>query len=260
MRKMMFNGQFYSNNKNKLEDFFKSIKVNIKEQLGYGIIAPHAGYVYSGITAFKTYKSIIIPDKCLIFCPNHRGYGEAVSVSVEDWETPFGIVENDKELTKLILKMPFAKEDKKAHYYEHSLEVQLPILKYLNPNAKICAVSIGIHDYEILNKIAIFLGNELKNDTLLIASSDMSHFISSDRAKKLDSEVINLLEKLDSKNMLKEVKDKNITMCGVAPAFIVASVSKLLGASKGEVVEYTNSGKVTGDFNDVVAYLGMRFV
>lgn len=261
MRKMVFNDKFYSGNKDKLLKFFNSIDNFPNKVRAYGLIVPHAGYIYSGKTAVKTFNSIELPQTCLIFCPNHRGFGEPVGVSVEDWDTPFGVVKVDKDLASHLLEIPYFKSDKNSHMYEHSLEVQLPILKWLNPNIQIVGVSIGTDNINVLNEIVNNLTNVINiKSTIFIASSDMSHFVTADEAEKLDSSVISELRHLDSEKMFENVSKNRISMCGVSPAYIVSKLCKNLGAVKGEVIEYTNSGYVTGDFTEVVAYLGMRFV
>jgi len=261
MRQAVFAGKFYPENIEKLYKFFNNIYKLPEKKQGFGLVVPHAGYIYSGETAFKTFNSIEINDTCVILCPNHRGLGEPIGVSTENWDTPLGVVEIDEDLTTNVLKFPFAMEDSKSHKFEHSLEVQLPILKYLYPSIKIVAISVGIGDLKILNEFSNFLSKILdKSKITIIASSDMSHFISSEKAKELDYSVIKKLEKLEPEKMLSTVISQNISMCGVFPAYIVSSVCKQMGATAGEVIEYTNSGVVTGDYSDVVAYLGMRFV
>lgn len=150
--------------------------------------------------------------------------------------------------------------DSIAHLYEHSLEVQLPIIKMLNPDARIVAVSIGLGDRDVLKGFANFVYEETKDRGILyLASSDMSHYVPADFAKKQDEMVIKAMEKLDSDNALNIVLEKDVSMCGIFPAYVMMNIARLKGAKRGEVIEYTNSGVITGDFNEVVAYLGMVF-
>jgi AmmeMemoRadiSam system protein B len=261
MRKAVVAGRFYPKSKEKILNFFNSVDNLPVKKNAYGLIVPHAGYIFSGATAVRTFYSAELPDLIIILCPNHQGEGQLLGVSFDDWETPFGIMETDKEVASYIVKNSDAVEDFVAHKYEHSLEVQLPIVKWLNPNAKIVAVSVGTLNTVLMDSLVSAIAAIYnQNKCLVVASSDMSHFVSEQKAKRLDGMVIDKLTELDANNMFNIVMENNISMCGVAPSYIVTKVAKESGATKGEVIEYTNSGKVTGDYFDVVAYLGMRFI
>ncbi len=261
MRRAVYAGSFYPANPNEILSFFSNIKCREPKINAIGAISPHAGYIYSGKTAYKTLCSINIPETVVIFCPNHRGLGWALAVSPDTlWETPFGEVKVDIELSKAISEFSYAKLDATAHLYEHSLEVQLPILKILNPEVNIVAVSVGLGDRKILKNFSEHIFENTKDrEVLFIASSDMSHYVPADYAEKQDGMVIEALKSLDFEKAYNIVESYNISMCGIYPAYLMLNIAKLKGAEKGEVIEYTNSGVVTGDFNEVVAYLGMVF-
>ena len=261
MRGAVYAGSFYPANPNEIHSFFGDIKCREPKINAIGAISPHAGYIYSGKTAYKTLCSINIPDTVVVFCPNHRGLGWALAISPDNlWETPLGEIEVDLELSNAIAEFPYAKMDSIAHLYEHSLEVQLPILKMLNPEVKIVAISVGLGDREILKDFANHIfENTKKREVLFIASSDMSHYVPAEYAEKQDGMVIEALKNLDYEKAYNLVESYNISMCGIYPAYVMLNIAKLKGAEKGEVIEYTNSGVVTGDFNEVVAYLGMVF-
>jgi len=260
VRKAVFKGSFYPSNKNEIINFFKNVKC-LKKRNAHAAIVPHAGYIYSGKTAFKTLCSINIPNTVIIFCPNHRGLGYPISISPDKkWETPFGPVEVDMELGEKIEAFEHARFDSLAHMYEHSLEVQLPILKMLHPEVKMVPVSIGTGDRDILNKFSSHIFRQTSGiDILYLASSDMSHYVPADYASKYDGMVIEALEQLNVDLAFELVNRYDISMCGIYAAYVAVKCGKMNGANKGEVIEYTNSGVVTGDFNEVVAYLGMIF-
>jgi len=262
MRKAVFAGSFYPSNGEAIISFFKNVKCLTPKKDAVAAIVPHAGYIYSGKTAFKTLCSVNIPETVVVFCPNHRGLGWHLAVSSEDrWETPLGDVEVDVELSREIAEFKYAKLDDVAHLYEHSLEVQLPILKILKPDAKIVAVSVATYNTSLLRDFAIHIAEKTKNkDVLFVASSDMSHYVPADYAKKMDFMVIEALKKLDADTAFEVVEKYDISMCGILPAYVAVNIAKIKGAQKGEVIEYTNSGEATGDFNNVVAYLGMIFM
>ena len=227
------------------------------------ILVPHAGYIYSGKTACEVYKRVEIPSKIVLLGPNHTGYGEPISVYNGDaWKTPFGVVEIDKELRQKVLAYPYAKPDEYAHLYEHSLEVQLPFLqRYAKRNFKILPIVLAFLEYEIAKDFGRFLGEVLKGeDALIVISSDMSHYIPAEEARKKDEILISAMERLNTEELYFKAIQYNITMCGFIPAVVGIEAAKVLGATKGIVVDYSNSGDTTGDYSQVVAYLGMIFV
>lgn len=260
MRESVFAGSFYPGEADAIRTFLGSVEVPLDPVQALGVIVPHAGYVYSGPTAWKTLKSVQLPDTAVILCPNHRGRGEPVAVSPDEaWDTPLGPVSCDQALVHAICSFEEAELDTHAHEAEHSLEVQLPMLKLLKPDIKLVAVSIGTGRKETLDRLADHLVEHLDPERhLLVASSDMSHFVSVDDARQADEPVIDRIRDLDGEGMLDTVVRKQVSMCGVFPAYVMLRTANGLGARQADVVEYTHSGKVTGDNRDVVAYLGVR--
>ncbi|HIQ48916.1 MAG TPA: AmmeMemoRadiSam system protein B [Aquifex aeolicus] len=265
VRKPAVAGTFYPREKEELEHLMDLLcgsehheKIKAKS-----ILVPHAGYIYSGKTACQVYKQVELPSRIILLGPNHTGYGEPISVYHGDaWETPYGIVEIDKELREKILEFPHAKTDELAHIYEHSLEVQIPFIqRYSKADFKILPIIVAFLEYEIAREFGKFLGKVLKDkDAFIVISSDMSHYISADEARKKDEILMAAMERLNTEELYFKAIQYNITMCGVVPAVIGIEAAKVLGAREGIVVDYTNSGEVNGDFSKVVAYLGMIFI
>ncbi len=260
MRESVFAGSFYPGEADAIRAFLEPVETPLDPVSAVGVVVPHAGYVYSGPTAWKTLKSVHLPDTAVILCPNHRGRGDLLAVSPDEaWDTPLGPVACDPEMVRCITAFPDARLDGHAHEAEHSLEVQLPMLKLLKPDINIVAISIGTGRKETLDRFADYLIEHLSPERhLLVASSDMSHFISAEAAKRADQPVMERIEDLDPEGMLDTVVRKQVSMCGVFPAYVMLRTATGLGARHAEVVEYTHSGKVTGDDRDVVAYLGVR--
>jgi len=261
-------GMFYPADSRELErlmDYlcggpYKGEKIKAK-----AVLVPHAGYIYSGKTACEVYKRIEIPEHVVILGPNHTGMGAPVSVYDGDaWETPFGIVEIDREIRDRLLQFYGFEPDEEAHKFEHSLEVQVPFLqKFAERPFKITPIVLSLLRYEDALYVAKQMAKVLKDyadNVLIVISSDMSHYIPADKAAELDRLAIECMERLDTLCLYKKVFTHNISMCGVIPAVVGIEVAKELGASKGILVDYTNSGEVTGDYNSVVAYAGMIFV
>lgn len=224
-----------------------------------GIISPHAGYVYSGAIAGKGFARIAIPATVLIIGPNHHGAGAAAALYPDgEWLSPLGTVPLNSRLNSLLLRhTPYLQSDSAAHKLEHSLEVQLPFLQYLRPDVTISALCLGHGDYPPLRDIGKGIAaaiREYGEDVLIVASSDMTHYESAEAARNKDHQALDRVLALDGKGLLEVCLRKQITMCGVAPATVMIEAALHLGAKQAEVVEYGNSGEITGDNRQVVGY------
>ncbi|MBU1998712.1 MAG: AmmeMemoRadiSam system protein B [Candidatus Omnitrophota bacterium] len=229
-----------------------------------GCLMPHAGYIYSGKIAVRTASRVRIKDKVILIGPNHTGYGREFSLMSEGiWQTPLGEVNIDSGLSREILGgCPLLKEDETAHLYEHSLEVELPILQYFRNDFEIVPLIIGSNNKESLKQIGIDIAgvisnNNLKDKVLIIASSDMTHYEAHDKAEYKDKQAISAILDLDEDRLAEKVSDLEISMCGYAPAMIMLTAAKLLGALKAELIGYQTSADVSGDFKSVVGYAGI---
>lgn len=219
-----------------------------------GAVAPHAGYIFSGPVAAHLYGRLWAqeqPTTVIILGPNHTGYGAGISVTCEDFLTPLGIARADKEFIERITG-DLIIDDPTAHAYEHSIEVQIPFLQYIGWNAKIVPICIGIHEYDVLLEVGKRLGKEIsgRNDVLVIASSDMSHYVPAKTAKELDGKAIDCILALNSKRLFDTIFTNNITMCGFGPAIIMLEAVK---GSKASLLKYATSGDVR-PMRDVVGY------
>ena len=231
------------------------------------VVSPHAGYVYSGWVASYAYKEIAgnysKPPTFVILGPNHTGHGSGIALSQEEWETPLGIVDNDKELGSLIQKNSRIVDfDETAHEGEHSIEVQLPFLQFIYKDFRIVPICIGLGDYETADDIAravMKASQQLKREVLVIASSDFTHFEDARSAKEKDELALKAIEKLDARLFLNEVRLNNISICGYAPIMVAMIYSKLNGSKEAKILKYANSGDVTKDYHEVVAYCSVAF-
>jgi len=258
-------GYFYKGSYSALMDQVERFLVpRAKKIKALGIVSPHAGLVYSGSVAGAVYSSIELPGTFILIGPNHTGLGEPVSLMAKgEWETPLGTVRIDEELAAAILsRSRLVREDTLAHLKEHSLEVQLPFIQYLKKEFTI--VPIQMMDTRLETCLA--LGNAVaeavreqakKTGVLIVASSDMSHYISAEAAKKKDHKAIQRILDLDAQGLYYTVRDEDITMCGYGPAVAMLTACKALGAKKAELIKYTNSGEVSGDYDQVVGYAGI---
>lgn len=233
----------------------KKIKGNIK-----ALICPHAGYIYSGLTAAYGYKLLENKkfDTVVIISPSHREYFDGVSIFPGSYyKTPLGEIPIDIELSKIIVENePIIKFSPLGHGEEHALEVQLPFLQIILENFKLVPIVIGNQKQEYSYKIGDVLGKLLKNkNALIVASTDLSHYHPYDVANQLDKIAIDAIANFDYQKLLDELDAQNTEACGGGPAAAAMIAAKNLGANKVEVLHSCNSGDITGDKDAVVGYM-----
>lgn len=259
-------GQFYPGTAKELDRVVRLYTRDAKEKIrAKGIVVPHAGYVYSGGVAGEVFSSVEIPDRSVIFCPNHTGVGaDAAVMSRGAWRMPWGEVPIDGELAgRLLAASPLLSEDASAHRREHSLEVQLPFLRRFRDPFRFVPVALGhlsLADCRSLGESAALVAEEDGNPPLLIASSDMSHYEPDAVARKKDGAAVDRMLALDPEGLFRVVRSERISMCGVIPATVVLFASLALGATSARLVKYSTSGDVSGDRGQVVGYAGLAFL
>jgi AmmeMemoRadiSam system protein B len=218
-----------------------------------GIVSPHAGYVYSGKTAARAFAAIpaAFEGTFLVIGPSHRGF--LTCASAVPWETPLGMVETDTEfLDNLDIEV-----DEISHRDEHSLEVQMPFIKYRFPRARVVPVMMGDQDPASAEQLAGKIGEAVHRtgrDVRIVASSDFSHYVPEAVARKDDLAAIAALADLDTAGFYRKVRDLGVSACGYGPIAAMVQAAKILGATRAELLEYTTSGDVTGDRDQVVGY------
>ena len=263
MRRTAVAGQFYPASASELRETIKAmVKEDVAKEEAIGLLAPHAGYIYSGAVAGATISRVKLKDTVIIMGPNHTGAGPPFSIMAEGrWETPLGEVEIDAELARKMLESSrYQEEDDRAHIYEHSIEVQLPFLQYFKPDFRLVPIIFGHPDGAIYKEVGREIAEAIRalgKEVLIVASSDMSHYEPQESAQKKDTQAIGAMLKLDEDELLKRVAELNITMCGYAPAVSLIVAAKALGATSAELVKYQTSGEVSGDYSAVVGYAGI---
>lgn len=226
-------------------------------------VSPHAGYVYSGRVAAETLSSIEIPDFLVILGPNHTGMGAPISVMARgEWRTPLGDVKINEPAADDILRLcPEAQKDTFAHTREHSIEVQLPFLQILKKSFSFVPVCVGTRDLEDLRSLAKAVAQVVKaKDGMILVSSDMTHYEPAETALRKDRFALDAIEELNEEALVKAAEKHNITMCGLYPAYTAIHAAKILGAKKGKVISYMNSGETSGDYSSVVGYAGVAII
>jgi len=263
LRKPVAAGKFYFDNPKELTRSIEELAGKIPAKtIARGIILPHAGYPYSGKVAATTLAKIAAKKNVIILGNNHTGLGQPFSLYDKGgWETPLGTVEINEDISEKILNTPGPiVTDTNAHRFEHSIEVELPMLQKLWGNFKmnpIACMPASLLEYE---KAAAQICEAIKSyipDITIIASSDMTHYEPDTRARKKDSLAIDQIIKLDAAELVKVVEKENISMCGIAPVCVLINCMKILGARKAQVVLYQTSGDSTKDYSSVVGYAGI---
>ena len=258
-------GQFYPGTASGLSRSLLELTREAKERSpAIGVVAPHAGYAYSGAVAGELFSSIEVPGRAVIFCPNHTGIGEDAAVmSHGAWRMPWGDVPVDEELAaRMKTACPLLREDASAHSREHSIEVLLPFLHRFRPDVRIVPVALGRLSLEECRKLGESVADAIAGDAdrpLLVASSDMSHYVSDAVARKKDRMAIDRMLALDPEGLHATVRAERISMCGVLPATVVLFAARRLGATSARLVRYATSGDVSRDFDQVVGYAGLAF-
>ncbi|MCK4403764.1 MAG: AmmeMemoRadiSam system protein B [candidate division Zixibacteria bacterium] len=245
--------------------FFKKAKKEPIPGKIIGLIAPHAGYMYSGQVAAYAFKLLegFSFETVVVICPTHIALFRGASIyNGGAYETPLGVIAVD---TSLAGKMADANErvflSTKGHGFvgmrgEHSLEVELPFLQLVLGKFKLVPIVIGDQDQATCEALAEALIKSLKGESaLIVASSDLSHFHPYDEAVRLDNIVINHVNSFDAEALFSDLAAGTCEACGGSPVVATMLAAKGLGADKAKVLKYANSGDVTGDRSGVVGYM-----
>jgi AmmeMemoRadiSam system protein B len=238
-----------------------------RESLGY--IVPHAGYIYSGPIAAHSYYHLSQekpPETIILVGPNHNGVGLGAAVfSGKAWRTPLGDVEVDKEVAELIVAYSdYFSFDNTAHYYEHSLEVQLPFLQYIFKERPLRIVPITVYYQRVavardLARSIAKIITENGVDLVVIGSTDFNHYEPHDITVEKDMKAIEAIKKRDEELLYRLLEEENITMCGPISAAALMVLSKIVGGKEPVLLKHATSGDITGEKDWVVGYAAIKF-
>ncbi len=234
----------------------------------YGVISPHAGYIYSGAVAANGFyeASSIDFENVIMIGPNHYGIGSGVATMREGvWKTPLGEVQINSDLAMEVAKRSGIIDfDDEAHSRDHCLEVQLPFLQYIKSNFSIVPIILRMQDidtaFDLGKAIADTINQKGIDKNLLIASSDFTHYEPNKEAHRKDGELIKAILSLDVNKFYAILERLDVTACGYGAIASIIVAAKDLGATRGELLKYATSGDVTGDTNAVVGYSSIIFV
>ena len=266
-RKPFVAGQFYPGGTAELRAMIKGmIDPRVRKEKAIAVVSPHAGYIYSGPVAGAVFSSVELPRTCVILGPAHREIAPMFAIQRSgSWSTPLGEASVETGLADAIMRSdPLVKEDASVHLHEHSLEVQVPFLQFFNGDIAIVPVCVSCEaSYEDLAGLGKALAEAIGgfgSDVLIVASTDMSHYISQEAAEKKDNLAIDRILALDAEGLFKTVVRERISMCGFQPVTAALAAANDLGAAKAELIRYQTSGDATGDYREVVGYAGIRII
>lgn len=244
-----------------------------KETIGnrpLALVAPHAGYPYSGKVAAKAYKLLEGEeyDTVVLISPSHTVFFQGSSVFTGGgYQTPLGLVETDKALAHRIAEIhPLVYASSQGHATgstrgEHALEVHLPFLQVVLGNFKMVGIVMGDQEEGSIAALGEVLATALKGrNSLMIASTDLSHFHSQKQANMLDGVVRKAIESFDPETLLEIIEDGEGEACGGGPVAAVMTAARRLGSRELRVLDYATSGEASGDFSEVVGYLSAVMV
>jgi len=259
MRHPVVAGQFYPADKESLISMLSDfVKPNFDKRIK-ACVAPHAGYIYSGRTAGRIYSLLPPAETFVIIGPNHTGYGSMVAVSTDKWKTPLGEVEVDEEFIEAMPKL-IIDTDEIAHRYEHSIEVQLPFLQFVHENFKIVPICLGMQDQETVSEVAdeiLKAEKETGKNVVLIASSDMHHYLPDRKCREADAKVVESILSMDVSKYYKTIYDMQASGRGYGCIGVAILYARAHGC-KAELVHYSTSGDVA-DKGSVVGYAAIAF-
>lgn len=280
-RKPAVAGQFYAQGEESLKKQLKECFLSPfgpgklpgkRNKKMIGAVSPHAGYVYSGPAAAHVYREIgetEIPDAYVILGTSHSGYNTCLSA--QDWETPLGIAKVDRELAKAVSKsIPI---DEESHSSEHSIEVQVPFLQFVNNGKEFRILPVMVsHDIEY-GKVAKIISDAAKSlgkKIIVIASSDFTHYGEAygyvpftknirQEMERLDMGAVELIMKMDAGGFAKYVERVQATICGALPiSALIAMLSREVTKKPG-LLKYYTSGDISGDYSASVGYAAIGF-
>ncbi len=278
-RQPRYAGSFYPANKESikkmLDHYFNRVKLGINA-VPKAIIVPHAGYIYSGETAAYAYSSLMGKpvSRIILLATSHYAYLNGVVINEKPYQTPSGVYFTDKTAIDALKKEIFPiVVNETASTREHSDEVQIPFLLKAAPSARLVPIIVGDMSAKDMEKTAAAISKISDDKTVIIASSDFTHYGSSfgytpdfgslnkrEGIRAIDLKAVDYITRLDSAGFLNYVKESGATICGANP---IALMLKILNACKftnnGVLLKYTTSGELTGDFDQSVSYAAILF-
>ncbi len=279
VRPFQLAGQWYSANPHHLAEevdrYISEAEIGLLDGEVIAIMAPHAGYMYSGSVAGYAFSAIKdrTPDLVVVLSPMHQPYFAPVMTTAHAaYATPLGEIPVNRDIVKSLSSILENETGVKlievAHDPEHSLEIELPFLQRAIKGA-FQLLPIMLRDQSVgmarnlaraLTQTFSQVGLTRSGKTLIIASTDLSHYYSQSRARLLDAELLRQVEAFDPEGVIRVEEQGKGYACGRGALSTVMWVAKALGATKAKILKYATSGDVSGDCDRVVGYGAAAFL
>lgn len=275
VRKPAVAGMFYPGNPDELKEALDRLlaaakKIEITEPL-VALVSPHAGYQYSGHVAAHAYSLLRGRDikRVIVISPCHvEAFSGAAVYDGEGYATPLGVIPVDVEFCRaLASSSPRIKYSNRGHRKgpqgrgEHALEVQLPFLQRVIDDFQLVPIVMGDQSLDTCRALAMALAKVMDSpETVIVASSDLSHFHTYDKAVELDRKVLDTVEKWDYLRLSRNLELRVWEACGGGPIVAAMMVAERMGATEARILKYANSGDVAyGEKGSVVGYAAVSF-
>lgn len=232
-----------------------------------GLVAPHAGHFFSGHVAGAAFASLKQGafETVILIGPDHRGstLGQIATLDVDAWRTPLGDIPVDRDFLQALqneIDLKLLSSDN-----EHSLEIELPFLQMTLKEFKLVPLMMGDQSPSTCRQLADALATVINTDrfssTLLVASSDLSHFFDDDTARRLDKDTIQFMLDLDGDGLIRHSTSsrRGEGACGAGPVATIIHAAKALGADQAHLLKYATSGDVHPRKDSVVGYVAVAF-
>ncbi len=268
-------GTFYPGDSNSLSqmitDLLKQAEPPTIDGRIIGVISPHAGYVYSGHVAAYGYDLLMNKgiERVIVISPSHIiAFAGSAIYDGTAYRTPLGKINIDTEFAQKLSEKDASiflssegHETQRQGRKEHALEVQLPFLQKVLGDFQLIPIVMGDQNYESCRALGIALSETIEDEnTIIVASSDLSHFHSYDEAVKMDGKVISAVEEWDHLNLSRNLNRRVWEACGGGPIVAMMIAAENLGANRVKVLKYANSGDVpVGEKSSVVGYMSAVF-
>jgi AmmeMemoRadiSam system protein B len=268
IRNPMHAGTFYprfeQQIKRQIEGWISNAVTPLSSERALGVILPHAGYMYSGECATLGLYSISHEniDSFIILHPSHQANYFDFSVSpYQQYVNPLGTLDFDMELYNKIAPEADQNIPLILHQEEHSMEIQLPILNYFFPKAKILPIMFGNQIPAVAKRLAEILYETIYSSTkriVILCSSDLSHYHRARIAEEMDSELIKNVIAIDPEHLWQGILHNNCEACGIGGILCLLYYAQCYTNAKMKVIQYTHSGKISGNDSQVVGYLSAK--
>lgn len=269
VREAAWAGQFYPSDPDELRAVVKrhmdEAEATAPAKNVVGIVAPHAGYVYSGAVAGNAYAAVRGRSyrRVVVLAPSHRAAFRGASIWPRgSYRTPLGAVPIDEAGAERLLAegKGLVADLPRAHLEEHAVEVQIPFLQVALGDFRLIPLVLGSHDLAFAAALGELLARLFGGaDTLYVASSDLSHFHAYDEAVRIDGLLLDLLGRLETERLAAALERGDTEACGAGPILTVASAARDRFGARARLLDYANSGDTAGGKEEVVGYASFLF-